>query len=324
MKTIASMAVALWGLLGAGCARQTAVVSTPPAPKATAVSTVMRRQVLNAADAGEGDTLAAQWRRQLASDPLSVEPRLALAAHYRKTGRPELELEHLRVAVERFPSSREARLALAASLRGAGEPADAAAALQELLALQPAAADDPAVLNQLGIAYDEAGDWRRGEQAFRRAVALAPKLDYLHNNLGYNLFQQQRVPEAVPALQQAVKLNPRSETARNNLGMAVARWPGAAVGDALKHFENVTDAATANSNLAAALIEQQRYGESRRLLEAALDYNRSHAAALANLRLLSELDGKPLTVPLRPRVGPVRRSLAVLKKIFVPPKGDTP
>jgi len=60
----------------------------------------------------------------------------------------------------------------------------------------------------------------------------------------------------------------------------------------------VVDTATAYNNVAAALMEQNRYEESRRLLEAALDYNRSHAAALTNLKMVAAQDGKPLE--LRP------------------------
>ena len=245
-------------------------------------------------------------------------------------------MEHLRLAIERFPESRAAQLALAAALRRVGLPRQAVESLENYLQSYPTAAD-AGLLSRLGICYDESGDWKAGEQAFRRALALAPQLDYLHNNLGYNLLLQERVAEAVGSLEQALKRNPRSETARNNLGLALTRSSGVTVGEALKHFENVADAATANNNLAAALIEQQRYDESRRLLEAALDYNRSHAAALANLKLLSELDGKPITVPARSRVTPWRWPLVLLKWVFAPgpvqppsapvqasKKGDTP
>ncbi len=286
----------------------------------------MRRQVLNAIEAGEGDPVVSRLRRRVAAEADNPEPRVELAAHFGKTGQPELELEHLRLAVERFPGSREVHMGLANALRKAAEPAQAAEILGRYLRANPAATADPELWNRLGVCYDEAGDWKSGEQAFRSGLGIAPHLDYLYNNLGYNLLEQGRTSEAVAILKQALQHNPRSETARNNLGLALARSNGSTVGEALQHFENTTDAATAHSNLAAVLMEQQRYDESRRQLQAALDYNRSSAVALANLALLAELDGRPATVPSSPGVTRRRWPVVLLKKIFAPasPRTERP
>lgn len=300
-------------VLAAGCARRT-VVLTP-----SAVQTTMRRQVIQAVESGAGDPEVARLRERIARDASAVGPRLELAAHYGRTGFPELELEHLRLAADRFPGSRDAHMALAQALRTSGQPAQAALLLEDFLRRNPRATADPELWNRLGVAWDEAGDWARGEQAFRTALGMAPHLDYLQNNLGYNLIRQNRASEAVAILKQELRDNPGSETARNNLGLALVRLPGITVAEALQHFENVTDAATARNNLAAALIEQQRYDESRRLLEAALDYNRSHAVALANLALLAELDGKaPAVPPAHPRTAGWRWPAAMMKKLFGP------
>src|SRR5712692_1985548 len=261
----------------------------------------MRRQILNAADAGDGDRVLNRLRARMATEPSNVALRLELAAYYRKIGLPEIQMEHLQLAVERFPESSAARMALAQALRAASLPWRAAESLDDFARVHPQSADAE-MLNLLGICYDEAEDFKAGEQAFGRALALAPRLDYLHNNLGYNLLEQHREVEAVSAFRQALKVNPDSILARNNLGVALARAslqdPRMTVADALAHFQNVVDTATAYNNVAAAMMEQNRYEESRRLLEAALDYNRSHAAALANLRMVAAQDGKPLE--LRP------------------------
>ena len=320
MRTIRDAGVMVLVLLGgAGCAQRLAHVSRNSVGP-TAVSATMRRQIVNAADAGEGDVVVNQLRSQMAADASDVSLRLQLAEHYRKIGLPELEMEHLRLAVERFPQSREAHLALADALRTAGQPRRAAELLEGFTQNNASAATDVAVLNRMGICYDESGDWKAGEQAFRRAIAAASRLDYLHNNLGYNLLEQQRYPEAIQEFEQALKSNPNSAVPRNNLGVALARAAvkdgRIGVGEALRHFENVADAATAYNNLAAVLIEQARYDESRRLLQTALDYNRSHAAALANLRLVAELDGKPAELAARPP-SRSRGPLALLKRIFV-------
>ena len=70
--------------------------------------------------------------------------------------------------------------------------------------------------------------------------------------------------------------------------------------DAVLHWQSISDPATAHSNMAALLIEQARYAEARKELDLALGYNRNHAAALSNLKLVSELDGKPAVIPIKP------------------------
>jgi hypothetical protein len=52
--------------------------------------------------------------------------------------------------------------------------------------------------------------------------------------------------------------------------------------------------------MAALLIREKRYADARRELDLALGYNRSHTAALTNLKLVSELDGKPAVIPIKP------------------------
>lgn len=303
----------------AGCARQTAR-QVRPAPMPRPTITTMRTQILNAANAGEGDPVVLPLRRRMAVEPSNVALRLELAAHYRSVGLPELEMEHLQLAVERFPESGPARMALAQALRTAGLPRQAAGLLDTFARDYPAAAGAE-VLNLTGICYDEAEDWKSGEQAFRRALALAPRLDYLHNNLGYNLLEQRREAEAATAFRQALKWNPNSVVARNNLGVALARSStkekDSTVAEAVEHFHNVVDSATAYNNVAAVLMEQNRYEESRRLLQAALDYNRSHAAALANLKLVAEQDGRPVELQPGRQSSFWRRSLSALKKVFV-------
>ncbi len=311
-------------LLHGGCVRSVVTAGrTPAADKAAVV--VMRRQVLNAAESGDSDPIASGLRAQMTAEPGNVNPRLQLAAHYGKRGLQELQLEHLRLAVERFPESREARWQLAQALRKAGLRQEAAATLASFVQAAKGGADAE-VLNLLGICYDDTGEWTAGEEAYRKALALDPNFEPLYNNLGFNLLEQGRTTEAIAALEQALKRNRGSVVARNNLGLALAQT--AAVDDAVRHFENVTDASTAYSNAAAALIEQRRYAESRRLLQAALDYNPRNAAALANLQLVSEQDGQPAEIRWHAAGNRWRSPLAVLRHVLgrteAKPKADSP
>jgi Flp pilus assembly protein TadD len=117
--------------------------------------------------------------------------------------------------------------------------------------------------------------------------------DYLHNNLGFSLLKQGLNDLAASEFRSALKLNPHSEIARNNLGIALAGQAS----EAIVNLQSLNEPATAHSNLAAVLIEHGKYAEARKELQTALEYNQSNPAALKNLELLSNLDGKPMNVP---------------------------
>jgi Flp pilus assembly protein TadD len=141
---------------------------------------------------------------------------------------------------------------------------------------------------------DDAGDLQKAEASYRAALALNQKSDSVHNNLGYNLLLQARSQEAIEQFRAALKLQPHSQVAQNNLGVALASEPK----EAVLHMQSVSDPATAHSNLAAVLMEQGKYSEARSELEKALEYKTDHPAALSNLQLISELDGKPFATPI--------------------------
>jgi Flp pilus assembly protein TadD len=127
---------------------------------------------------------------------------------------------------------------------------------------------------------------------------MAPSRDSLHNNLGYNLLMQKKNAEAAAEFREALRLNPASQIARNNLGSALAAGDTA---QAVASFQANSDPATAHNNLAAVLIENGNFPEARRELQLALGYNKTHSAALKNLELVSRLDGRDATLPAPPR-----------------------
>jgi tetratricopeptide (TPR) repeat protein len=284
--------------LSMACVRQVRTVSgLPPMPTAESSSkraTAMAQQIQNAKDAGEGDYVVQSLRQKMAAEPDNLEVRLELIDYYTRGGSPELALEHCRLAATRFPESAAVQLIMAKLLRGMKMTREAAQGLGAFLTAHPQKSPD--FESWLGIMRDELGDWAQGEKAHRAALALDANLDSLHNNLGYNLLMQSRPQEAAHEFHEALKLRPGSEVARNNLGMAMAATPQ----DAVLHWQSVSDPATAHSNMAALLIKQKRYAEARKELDLALGYNKNHAAALNNLRLVSELDGKPAVIPLKP------------------------
>ncbi len=284
--------------------RNSTVKLPPPQP-------AMERQIQNAIDAGEGDFKLRALQQRVAAEPDNLQIRLELAKLYQDRGSAELALEHYRLAATRFPDSAEVQLLLVKALRQAGLRTEAANSLEAFLKAHPQ--KSPEFQSWLGIVRDELGQWSDGERAHREALGLDPSLDYLHNNLGYNLLMQGKNDAAAEEFRAALKLNARSTLARNNLGVALANKPEQAV----TNWESVSDPASAHNNMAAILIQQGRYAEARKELDLALGYNKNHSAALNNLRLVSQLDGKPAFIPIKPgqtRWGKVK---AGLRKVFV-------
>jgi len=262
-------------------------LSGNPANKTAAPPlTVWDRQVSNAMDAGDGDYQLRRLREKVAAEPENIAARVELSDAYGERGYHEVALEISRLAVARFPESGEAQLALVRDLRAVNRRAEATASLELFLKAHPAS--DAKFYSWLGILRDESGLWPLGEPAHRKAVELAPGTDSLHNNLGYNLLMQKKNEEAAKEFEEALKLNPTSAIAHNNLGMALARSGASA--KALAAWQATADPATAHNNLAAVWIEKGNYSEARKELQLALGYNKSHSAAIGNLELLGSLE----------------------------------
>src|ERR1019366_8891502 len=187
----------------------------PPAPVC-----LWDRQIHNAIDAGDGDYQLRVLRQKLAADPDNIPIRLEMANAYRDRGYPDVALEICRLAAARFPESGEAQLALVRALRDMNRRAEAIDGLVAFLKAHPR--NGPEYFSWLGILRDEAGLWPLGEPAHRKALEAGSSLDYLHNNLGYNLLMQKRYAEAAGEFREALKLNAHSAVARNNLGLALA------------------------------------------------------------------------------------------------------
>lgn len=288
--------------------------------KAPAPLSVWDRQIRNAIDAGDGDYQLRVLREKVAALPDSIPVRLELASAYRERGYPDVALEICRLAAARFPESGDVQLAAVRALRDMNFRAQAIEGLETFLKAHPQTA--PEYWSWLGILRDETGRWPLGEPAHRRALELAASLDYLHNNLGYNLLMQKKNEEAAGEFREALRLNPRSQVARNNLGLALANQN--ATGAALANWQSGSDAATAHNNLAAVLMEKGNYSDARKELQVALGYNRSHPAALKNLELVGRLDGKPVTLLVKPAQPSLWvRWKAGIRRLFVGPLEDS-
>jgi tetratricopeptide (TPR) repeat protein len=309
-KTIVLAAAAL----SAACTH-TRVVKTA-APPAPAPLSVWDRQVRNAVDAGDGDYQFRQLREKVAAEPDNIAARVELAKAYRERGYKEVALEISRLAVSRFPESGTAQLSLVRDLREVNRRAEAISALEEFLKQHPQSTAE--YYSWLGILRDESNFWPLGEPAHRKAIELAPGTDYLHNNLGYNLLMQKKNDDAAVEFREALRLNPSSELARNNLGLALAHSNTA---QAVANWQSTSDSASAHNNLAVVWMEKGNYPEARKELELALSIDRTNAAALKNLELVSRMSGTPatLTVPPQPIQTGWERFRDGVKRLFVGP-----
>jgi Flp pilus assembly protein TadD len=292
MKRTLAMAAIVFVCLS--CTRRVSQ-GAPPQKRPAAVHQALQRHVDNAFDAGDGDIEARRLRQEMAVNPESLPVRLELAAHYEKQGYADLALEHYRLAAERFPNEPKIVVSMARLLNAQKLNQEAIRVIQRFTATNATPSSD--LQAWLGYLYDQAGDHQSAEASHRAAIAASPGVAKLHNNLGYNLLLQSKLEQAVAEFQQALAIDPKMEMARNNLGIALMKNPAAGQQAVDQWVSSGGDRLAARNNAAAALIEQGRYAEARRELEAVLRSTPNYLPALKNLELIASLDGRPAALP---------------------------
>jgi len=279
------------------CAHKQMIVVNTPQGTPSALHANINKQIINAVEAGDGDYTLRMLRAELDRDAKNLTARLALADRYQKLGFTEVAIEHCRLACERAPDSDEAHIALAKALREASRTPEAADIIAKYSASRASAG--PAVWAWLGMLRDDLEDWKGGETAHRKALALDPARDEFHNNLGYCLLRQGKNDEAAAEFRAALRLHPHSVIAENNLALALVGNSDNSSKEAEARMQSVADPATAHNNMAVAFIEAGKYAEAEKEIAVALGYNRTHPAALNNLRLLGDLQDRPAQLPAR-------------------------
>jgi tetratricopeptide (TPR) repeat protein len=122
------------------------------------VSSVQRREIRNAQDAGDGDAVARMLRQRMTADPSNLDVRIQLARHYEEKGFLEIAAEHYRLAAASFPDNPIVAMALARTLRALSLPNEALAYIDKFDAAHPNSSAE--LLTWKGILEDEKG---RGE-----------------------------------------------------------------------------------------------------------------------------------------------------------------
>ncbi len=308
-----ALAAAAGVMLLAGCARHTA--TAPAVTPSGGMRATLERQVRNAQLSGEGDGEIAILRQRLAIAPEANEVRMRLAEKYAAAGFPDVALEHVRAARGYDAGNRALLWKEVELLRKLALPGQAAETIDRFLA--SGARPDAELLSWHGIALDEAGRLQEGEREHRAALKENPADDALHNNLGYNLYEQRRYPEAAREFEEALRLNRDSELARTNLARLMAVRPDSPdTTGAVAHWTSALGAAAAHNNLAAAYLERGQYPQAREEIANALQYKADYWPALKNLELAAELDGRPASMTTGAQKTRWQRFTTSVKRVF--------
>ncbi len=185
------------------------------------------------------------------------------------------------------------KMVLAVTLHQAGRLAEAEAAYNEILALDP---NNYMAHNNLGLMALDLGQQEIAEERLRKAVTINPQSADAFNNLG-NLYRaQRRYDQAVMVLEQAARISPKAGPAYVNLGLtyeAVGKFDQAIASyqHALKLVPTMNEAW---SNLGNTLHHLGRIDEAVVAYETALRHRPDYPEALNNLgnayRTLGKLD----------------------------------
>lgn len=129
----------------------------------------------------------------------------------------------------------------------AGRPADAVAAAQQALVLANDSQMTNIALLTTATAQNAAGDFKAAELSLREVLKQSPHNAMALNNLGYFLVERnERLPEALELIKQAVGNEPMNPTYLDSLG-----WANFKLGQITEAEKNLTDAARLAPNSAA-------------------------------------------------------------------------
>jgi protein O-GlcNAc transferase len=147
---------------------------------------------------GRFDEAIAQYRRAIAIDPKFSEANYNMGLAFRISGRFPEAIESYRQALAIRPNYPEAWSNLGNAYFDNKDPDHAIEACQKAIELRP---DYPDAFNNLGNALRHLGRHREADDAFRRAIALAPYDAVFHSNLLLSMYYFE--PDLKPMVQES-------------------------------------------------------------------------------------------------------------------------
>jgi Flp pilus assembly protein TadD len=188
------------------------------------------------------------------------------------------------------PSPTDAAFALGNAHFQAGRFAEAAAAYERALHLDPS---DPRIHNNRAVALAEQRRFEAAVAGYRQALRLDPDYAEAHYNLGNALRELARPADALAAYDRACELRPDWPAAHCNRGLALADLGREALAEsAYRHAIALQpDYPLAYNNLGLALELQGRLEEAMARFDRALELAPDLASAHANRAQLHLLQG---------------------------------
>jgi tetratricopeptide (TPR) repeat protein len=159
------------------------------------------------------------------------------------------------------------------------------AAAQTKKEISPPNREDAYRANNIGVAQLEQFNYKEASEAFRRALAIEPKLAIAQINLAIALFNLQEIEAAQQAAQTASELAPERLQPIYILGL-IARNQNRAE-DAINYFQKILASdpqdVGANINVGQIYLSQRKYAEASAFFRRALEAEPYNSTALYNL-----------------------------------------
>ncbi|QLE48132.1 tetratricopeptide repeat protein [Nostoc sp. C057] len=142
------------------------------------------------------------------------------------------------------------------------------------------------LINEANRLY-EAKKFEKAAVKYKAALRLDPNSIIAHNNLGLALYDQGKLEEAIAAYQRALLIDPNSIIAHNNLGLAL--YDQGKLEEAITVYQRALlidpNYANAHRNLGLALYDQGKLEEAIAELEIAVCLNPSSTIFRKNLEI---------------------------------------
>jgi protein O-GlcNAc transferase len=243
---------------------------------------------------GEMSKARPEFERAVVLDPRHAQAHVNLAAILLQQGEAQRAVPHLDQAIRlygRRPDAAQAHYLRAKIYSEDRDAAKAAAELQQAVELAPEFAE---AWSDLGESRKNLSDGKGALSAFRRSVELVPQNPVAQARLGAYLLDSGAVHEAVEHLDEAVRLDPKNQSALNALQRALRQDGQAERAEAAKKqlAELIRQRDEADQKLVAATeinnrgAELEKAGDVRGALEkyrAALDLLPDHVGMRLNL-----------------------------------------
>jgi tetratricopeptide (TPR) repeat protein len=232
-----------------------------------------------------------------APDDCQLHHRFGLLAL--QSGRPDVAVKHLRIAVEKLPLESLMHCNLGKALVAQGRVEEAIVHYQKAVDIKP---DDADTYFKFGVMLASRGRHGEAIDQYRKALQRQPDNAEAHHCLGNALGNDGQLGEAIAHFQKALEIKPDFAAAHYDLGYALGK--GGKDDDAISHFQKAVeikpDYAEAHFNLGLLLARRGRVAEAIAHYQKALQIKPDYAQARQNLEAVRSAREKSLTIPKQP------------------------